>query len=235
MTRVRSVGALFVVFIVVGVMFLTGAVRGAPLAAQQSQGMATPQPTPPVEAGGTLPGNPAIQLVQVAGGLVDPINVANAGDGSGRLFVIERIGRIRIIDKDGKLVEEPFLDIQDDVKTDFLEQGLLGSSIQPGLRRQRPVLHLLRRLHHQRQPLHRAIQGVRRRPEQGRPGQRQADLQHRCRPLREPQRRGDPVRTRWLSVLDDRRRRPGRRSVRQRPEPPQPVRQDPPHRRQRHR
>jgi len=131
MTRVRSVGALFVVFIVVGVMFLTGAVRGAPLAAQQSQGMAPPQPTPPVEAGGTLPGNSAIQLVQVAGGLVDPINVANAGDGSGRLFVIERIGRIRIIDKDGKLVEEPFLDIQDDVKTDFLEQGLLGVAFSP--------------------------------------------------------------------------------------------------------
>ena len=131
MTRVRSVGALFVVFIVVGVMFLTGAVRGAPSAALQAQGMATPQPTPPVEAGGTLPGNPSIQLVQVAGELVDPINFSNAGDGSGRLFVVERIGRIRIIDKDGTLVEEPFLDIQENVKTDFLEQGLLGVAFHP--------------------------------------------------------------------------------------------------------
>jgi glucose/arabinose dehydrogenase len=131
MTRVRSVGTLIVVFIVVGVLFLTGAFRGAPSAAQESQGMATPQPPPPATAGGTLPGNPAIQLVQVAGGLVDPINFANAGDGSGRLFVVERIGRIRIIDQDGTLVEEPFLDIQEDVKTDFLEQGLLGVAFHP--------------------------------------------------------------------------------------------------------
>jgi len=93
--------------------------------------MATPEPTPAVTAGGTLLGNPAIQLVQVAGGLVDPINIANAGDGSGRLFVVERIGRIRIIDQDGTLVEQPFLDIQDTVKTDFLEQGLLGVAFHP--------------------------------------------------------------------------------------------------------
>jgi glucose/arabinose dehydrogenase/uncharacterized cupredoxin-like copper-binding protein len=131
MTRVRSVGSLLVVFIVAGVLLLTGAFQGAPSAAQQSQGMATPEPTPAVTAGGTLPGNPAIQLVQVAGGLVDPINIANAGDGSGRLFVVERIGRIRIIDQDGTLVEQPFLDIQDTVKTDFLEQGLLGVAFHP--------------------------------------------------------------------------------------------------------
>jgi len=120
-----------VVFFVVGVMFLTGAVRGAPLVAQQAQGLATPQPSPAVTPGGTLPGNPAIQLVQVATGLVDPVNIANAGDGSGRLFIVERIGRIRIMDKDGNLVEQPFLDIQDDVKTDFLEQGLLGLAFHP--------------------------------------------------------------------------------------------------------
>ena len=131
MTRVRSVGSLLVVFIVAGVLLLTGAFQGAPSAAQQSQGMATPEPTPAVTAGGTLPGNPTIQLVQVAGGLVDPINIANAGDGSGRLFVVERIGRIRIIDQDGTLVEQPFLDIQDTVKTDFLEQGLLGVAFHP--------------------------------------------------------------------------------------------------------
>jgi glucose/arabinose dehydrogenase/uncharacterized cupredoxin-like copper-binding protein len=78
-----------------------------------------------------LPGNPSIQLVQVAGGLVDPINITNAGDGSGRLFVIERIGRIRIIDQNGNLLPDPFLDIQDNVKTDFLEQGFLGAAFPP--------------------------------------------------------------------------------------------------------
>src|SRR5262245_28403287 len=121
MSRLRLAGSLALVLIVISVWLLGGAALGAPQAAlQATPGLVTPEPTPPVEAGGTLPGNPAIQLVQVATGLVDPINVANAGDGSGRLFVVERIGRIRIIDKDGKLLDDPFLDIQEDVKTDFL-------------------------------------------------------------------------------------------------------------------
>lgn len=83
----------------------------------------------PVQPGGTLPGEPSIALVQVAGGLVDPVNVA--ADGSGRLFIVERIGRIRIVDADGTLLEEPYLDISGRVKTDFLEQGLLGLAFAP--------------------------------------------------------------------------------------------------------
>ncbi len=91
----------------------------------------SPFTEPVARPGGTLPGNVAVQLVQVAGGLIDPINLANAGDGSGRLFVVERVGYIRIIDRDGNVVEEPFLDIQSQVKTDFLEQGLLGLAFHP--------------------------------------------------------------------------------------------------------
>jgi glucose/arabinose dehydrogenase len=97
---------------------------------------ATPVPQAPplanvAEPGGALPGNPRIQLVQVASGLADPINIATANDGSGRLFIVERIGRIRILDKDGNLLPDPFLDIQNLVKTDFLEQGLLGLAFHP--------------------------------------------------------------------------------------------------------
>jgi len=95
-------------------------------------------PTPPaapsvMEAAlpsGTLPGDPQIQLVQVATGLVDPVNITNAGDGSGRLFVVERTGTIRII-QDGQVLPDPFLDISNLVKTDFLEQGLLGLAFHP--------------------------------------------------------------------------------------------------------
>jgi glucose/arabinose dehydrogenase/uncharacterized cupredoxin-like copper-binding protein len=77
-----------------------------------------------------LPGNPAIQLVKVVDGLADPVNVAAPDDGSGRLFVVERVGRIRIV-QDGQLLDEPFLDIKEFVKYDFLEQGLLGLAFHP--------------------------------------------------------------------------------------------------------
>lgn len=83
--------------------------------------------------GGTLPGDQSIQLVQVATGLVDPVNVTGADDGSGRLFVVERVGRISIIDENGEMMAEPFLDLSDGyiIKTDFLEQGLLGLAFHP--------------------------------------------------------------------------------------------------------
>ena len=86
--------------------------------------------TQTVQAGGELPGNPSIQLEQVADGLADPVNVASPPNDD-RLFVVERIGRIRIIDGDGQLLDEPFLDISNTVKTDFLEQGLLGLAFHP--------------------------------------------------------------------------------------------------------
>jgi len=82
------------------------------------------------QPGGDLPGDPSVELVQIADGLIDPINVASAPDGSGRLFVLERVGFIRII-QDGEVLEEPFLDISEEVKTDFLEQGLLGLAFHP--------------------------------------------------------------------------------------------------------
>ena len=83
---------------------------------------------------GTLPGNPSIELVKVADGLIDPVNAAAPNDGSGRLFIVERVGHIRILEQDGTLVEEPFLDIAEDVKIDFLEQGLLGLAFHPTTR-----------------------------------------------------------------------------------------------------
>ncbi|MET0772016.1 MAG: PQQ-dependent sugar dehydrogenase [Candidatus Limnocylindrales bacterium] len=85
----------------------------------------------PAQPGESLPGGQQVQLVQVASGLVDPINVANAGDGSGRIFVVERTGTIRIVDADGNVLPDPFLDISGQVKTDFLEQGLLGLAFDP--------------------------------------------------------------------------------------------------------
>lgn len=91
----------------------------------------SPLSSPVALPGGNLPGDVSVQLVKVAGGLVDPVNLTNASDGSGRLFVVQRTGQIRIVDQAGTLLEEPFLDIANLVKTDFLEQGLLGLAFHP--------------------------------------------------------------------------------------------------------
>ncbi len=85
----------------------------------------------PVQPGGDLAGDPTLQLVKIAEGLADPVAVAAPDDGSGRLFVVERIGRIRVIDADGTLLEEPFLDLTELVQNDYLEQGLLGLAFHP--------------------------------------------------------------------------------------------------------
>src|SRR5215510_11819687 len=87
--------------------------------------------------GGKLPGNVRIALVKVADGFNDPTNVANAGDGSGRIFVVERVGRVRIVDRQGRVQKEPFLDLTNfnplgtDVATGFVEQGLYSIAFHP--------------------------------------------------------------------------------------------------------
>jgi glucose/arabinose dehydrogenase len=63
-----------------------------------------------------------------AGDLQRPVLLTHAGDE--RLFVIEQVGRIRIIE-DGQLLETPFLDIQPKVTRAGNEQGLLGLAFDP--------------------------------------------------------------------------------------------------------
>jgi hypothetical protein len=72
----------------------------------------------------------AVRLEPVADGLVMPIHVTSAGDGSGSLYVVEQGGTIRRVDATGQVAEEPFLDLSDAVVTDY-EQGLLGLAFHP--------------------------------------------------------------------------------------------------------
>jgi glucose/arabinose dehydrogenase len=66
----------------------------------------------------------------VAGGFNGPVHVTGAGDSSGRLFVVERRGRIRIVT--GTTVSAvPFLDIRGRVLSDGGEQGLLSVAFPP--------------------------------------------------------------------------------------------------------
>src|SRR5699024_7836902 len=66
-----------------------------------------------------------LELETVYEGFVLPVDVTNAGDGSGRLFVSERAGVIRIA-VDGEILPEPFLDISDIVRDTDGEQGFFG-------------------------------------------------------------------------------------------------------------
>lgn len=92
--------------------------------------LASAETVAPAQPGGKLPNKQAIQLVQVATGLVDPIHVTGPKDGSGRLFICERHGIIRIV-KDGKLQEKPFLDLRDKTLSSFLEEGLFCIEFHP--------------------------------------------------------------------------------------------------------
>lgn len=74
--------------------------------------------------------NFAIVMSTVVGsGLSQPVGIANAGDGSGRLFVLEQAGYIRVI-KNGALLGTPYLDLSSKV-TSGGEQGLLGIAFDP--------------------------------------------------------------------------------------------------------
>jgi len=74
-----------------------------------------------------------IRLVEVIAGLTSPIGLAAPADGSQRLFIQEQQGKIRIV-KNGKLLPEPFLDLQKKIGSlnpAYSEKGLLGLVFHP--------------------------------------------------------------------------------------------------------
>jgi glucose/arabinose dehydrogenase len=83
-------------------------------------GVAAP---PPFPAG--------ITLTRVAGGFVRPVTITHAGDGSGRLFVVEQGGTIKVL-RNGLVSPNPFLNITSQVTPTGGEQGLLGLAFPPG-------------------------------------------------------------------------------------------------------
>ena len=94
----------------------------------------SPSASPSTSAAGGASGSfePSGVTVNVAvavNGFDSPLDVTNAGDGSGRLFVVEQAGRIRLV-KGGALVERPFLDITGRIASGG-ERGLLGLAFHP--------------------------------------------------------------------------------------------------------
>jgi glucose/arabinose dehydrogenase len=125
----------------VSLALIAGAVAGAAAmlaladpAASRRDAHATPVPIAESDPGAGRERAPVIQLVKIAEGLADPVAVAAADDNSGRLFIVERFGKIRIVDRDGALLPEPFLDLRGLVATAGQEQGLLGLAFHPDYR-----------------------------------------------------------------------------------------------------
>jgi glucose/arabinose dehydrogenase len=93
---------------------------------------APPEAATPTASGGSTAFQPAgvsLDLRVVVDGLTSPVDVASAQDGTGRLFVVEQPGRIRLV-RDGAMVTRPFLDIREEI-TSGGERGLLGLVFHP--------------------------------------------------------------------------------------------------------
>jgi glucose/arabinose dehydrogenase len=82
----------------------------------------SPSSTTPAQSG-------RLALEEVVSGLDSPLFVAAAPGEESRLYVVEREGRIRVVE-DGRLMDKPFLDIVDLV-TSGGEQGLLSVAFHP--------------------------------------------------------------------------------------------------------
>ncbi len=78
-------------------------------------------------------GSITVKVERVATGLISPSLIVNAGDGSGRVFVSDQIGFVRLI-KNGTLQSAPFLDMTSNIKdtlTGNQEVGLSGFTFHP--------------------------------------------------------------------------------------------------------
>jgi glucose/arabinose dehydrogenase len=90
----------------------------------------TPQPTPVPDLPIFDAQRVTLGIERVGGGFTQPVYVTHAGDGTGQLYVMEKVGTIRLLD--GTL----FLDIRDRVIDTGVfsyerEQGLLGLAFHP--------------------------------------------------------------------------------------------------------
>lgn len=108
---------------------------GAPTPASPGATLSTPQPEigPPQSGTSQTTFDPAsvrLELRPVASGFNQPTDLAEAPDGTGRLFVVERTGLVRIL-QNGRTLPNPFLDLRSAITASGQEQGLLGIAFHP--------------------------------------------------------------------------------------------------------
>ena len=102
----------------------------------QATAAAPTETAPPVAASATVPLTTpaAVGLKLIAEGLTAPVTLAPAPDNSGRLFIADQIGLIRILGPDGNLKPVPFLDVRQSlvpIDGRYDERGLLGLAFHP--------------------------------------------------------------------------------------------------------
>ena len=120
---------------------VTAITTAVPTATQASTSTETSVPTETATTAPTATPSPlptrapdlstlTVVLESVAEGLDQPVFATHAGDGSGRVFAVEKGGTIRILDG-SSVLSQPFLDIAGRVGSSASEQGLLGLAFDP--------------------------------------------------------------------------------------------------------
>jgi glucose/arabinose dehydrogenase len=90
----------------------------------------TPPEPPQPDRVTAFPDPAGYQWTPLLSGLTRPTDLTAPNDGSGRIFILEQAGLIRIA-RDGQMLPEPFMDIRAQVGDQANEQGLLGLAFHP--------------------------------------------------------------------------------------------------------
>jgi glucose/arabinose dehydrogenase len=109
-----------------------GEATEVPAATAEAEATATPDPAPTVAPEQAVGGDPTQVTLSVRpwlSGFNEPVGISHAGDGTGRLFVVEKGGTVRVI-QDNQILPDPLLDISNLVSNGS-EQGLLGMAFEP--------------------------------------------------------------------------------------------------------
>jgi glucose/arabinose dehydrogenase len=114
----------------------TTAPAAAPSAAPSPKPTAGASAPAPSASPGAAGGPVTVRLERAWTGFARPLGVVHAGDGSGRLFVLEQGGLIKVV-ANNQVLGQPFLDLRtsvSDLASPNSERGLLGMAVHPGYR-----------------------------------------------------------------------------------------------------
>ncbi|MDQ4030642.1 MAG: PQQ-dependent sugar dehydrogenase [Actinomycetota bacterium] len=111
------------------VLVCLASLAGAACASGSDEATTTARSTQQSAAPATQKATGPLRLMRVVSGLDSPLHVAATRSEPNRLYVVEQGGRIRIVEN-GRLRDEPFLDIDDRVRSGG-EQGLLSVAFHP--------------------------------------------------------------------------------------------------------